>query len=102
MKAPTGRTNKKPGAIASGAGIAGVFLALLCCVGPALFVTLGVGAGIVSRFESMRPLFILLALALFAAALVAAYGRKCSLPDETTAKERRNAPPLDEWNATIL
>ena len=42
------------------AGIAAVAAALLgslCCVGPLVFVALGVGAGLASTFEPLRPVF---------------------------------------------
>jgi len=38
-------------------GVTAAFLGSLCCVGPLLFVTLGVGAGLASTFEPLRPVF---------------------------------------------
>lgn len=57
-------------------GVVAAFLASLCCVGPLLFVTLGVGAGFASAFEPLRPLFGVLMLAFLAAGFYAVYGRR--------------------------
>lgn len=64
-------------AVATGVGgIVAAFLGSLCCVGPLLFVTLGVGAGLASAFEPLRPLFGAIMLALLAAGFWAVYGRR--------------------------
>jgi mercuric ion transport protein len=56
-------------------GVVAALLGSLCCVGPLLFVTLGVGAGFATAFEPLRPLFGVLMLALLAAGFYAVYGR---------------------------
>lgn len=61
-----------------GAIVAAV-LASLCCIGPVLFVTLGVGASLARTFEPLRPVFTILAVALIAAGFYSVYGRRKSL-----------------------
>jgi mercuric ion transport protein len=64
-----------------GAGVGGVtaaFLGSLCCVGPLLFVTLGVGAGLASTFEPLRPVFGVVMLALFGLAFYSVYGGRAA------------------------
>jgi mercuric ion transport protein len=51
-------------------------LASLCCIGPVLFVTLGVGAGFARRFEPLRPVFTIVTVALIAVGFYAVYGRR--------------------------
>lgn len=51
-------------------------VASLCCIGPVLFVTLGLGAGLASRFEPVRPLFTVLTVALIAIGFYTVYGRR--------------------------
>jgi mercuric ion transport protein len=38
-------------------GIGAAFFGALCCLGPLVFVTFGVGAGLAATFEPLRPLF---------------------------------------------
>lgn len=38
--------------------VGSAFASALCCVGPVLYVTLGVGAGLASTFEPLRPWFL--------------------------------------------
>ena len=47
----------------------------LCCVGPLLFVTFGVGAGLAGTFEPLRPLFGVLMVGAFAVAFYTVYGK---------------------------
>jgi hypothetical protein len=75
-------------------------------VGPLLFVAFGVGAGLASTFEPLRPLFGVLMLAMFALAFCTVYGRRtagangaacapgeaCEVPRSHT---RENDAPLD-------
>lgn len=56
--------------------VGAAFLASLCCIGPVLFVTLGVGAGLASRFEPLRPLFTILTVGLIAIGFYTVYGRR--------------------------
>jgi mercuric ion transport protein len=57
-------------------GVAAAFLGSLCCAGPLLFVSLGVGAGLASTFEPLRPMFTAVMLGLFGLAFYSAYGRR--------------------------
>ncbi len=65
-------------------GVAAAFLGSLCCVGPLLFVTLGVGAGIASTLEPLRPLFGLLMLVMLATGFWTVYGRRATLLTQAT------------------
>ncbi len=66
------------GLLASLGAVGAAFVASLCCVGPVLFVTLGVGAGLASRFEPLRPVFTALTLGLLAVGFYVVYGRRLS------------------------
>jgi mercuric ion transport protein len=59
-------------------GVTAAFLGSLCCVGPLLFVTLGVGAGLASTFEPLRPVFGMVMLALFGLAFYSVYGGRAA------------------------
>lgn len=103
-------------------GVAAAFLASLCCVGPLLFVTLGVGAGLASAFEPLRPVFGVLMLALLAAGFWAVYGRRGAArlvargddalvadadprrgsPGACAAPLRRGRDAVVLWGATLL
>lgn len=61
--------------LAGAGGVGAAFVGSLCCTGPLIFVTLGVGAGWASSFEPLRPVFGALMLAFFAVAFYAAYGK---------------------------
>ena len=56
--------------------VVAAFLASLCCVGPLLFVALGVGAGLASTFEPLRPAFTVLTVALLVVGFYVVYGRR--------------------------
>lgn len=68
------REPSKTLAVSTG-GVVAAFLGSLCCVGPLVFATVGVGAGLASRFEPLRPVFGVLMLAAFALAYRRAYPR---------------------------
>ncbi len=63
---------------ASLGAIGAALLASLCCIGPVLFVTLGVGAGFAGQFEPLRPVFTILTVGLMAAGFYSVYGRSGS------------------------
>lgn len=100
------------------AAIGAAFLASLCCIGPVLFVTLGVGAGLASHFEPLRPLFTALSLGLLALGFYTVYGRKpatsrvssrATSSNEVCAPDASCAVPRDRsrekfvlWIATVL
>ena len=103
-------------------GLVAAFLGSLCCVGPLLFVTFGVGAGLASTFEPLRPLFGVLMAALLALGLWTVYGRRslraiaATTADATTALRTPTSAPNDAcaiparrhrdvvilWSATLL
>lgn len=100
------------GMLAAAGAIGAAFLASLCCVGPLLFVTLGVGAGLATTFEPLRPVFTGLTLVLLAAGFYIVYGRRgatrattesaasCA-PDATCAVPRnRTRDKMLLWVAT--
>ena len=76
MAAPLGEPSGRRSLAASIAAVGTALLASLCCIGPVLFVTLGVGAGFVSRFEPLRPLFTVLTIVLLALGFYSVYGRQ--------------------------
>lgn len=61
--------------VAGAGGLAAAFLGSLCCLGPILFLTFGIGAGIASTFEPLRPVFGMVMLALLGAGFWTVYGR---------------------------
>ncbi|MBI5237834.1 MAG: hypothetical protein HY887_05360 [Deltaproteobacteria bacterium] len=70
-------------------GMLTALLASACCIGPALFLAFGItGLGFLSRFEWLRPYFLLLTLVLVGISYRYAYGRgsncgtdgTCNLP----------------------
>ena len=98
------------GMLASVGAIGAAFLASLCCIGPVLFVTLGVGAGLASRFEPLRPFFTILTLVLLALGFYVAYGRKrvaaegtaCGVDESCGARPRRARDKVVLWVATAV
>src|SRR5688500_18447153 len=75
------RSNARRGLAAAAGAIGAAFLASLCCVGPLVFVTLGVGAGLASTFEPLRPVFTFLTVALLAVGFYVVYGKKPAVAD---------------------
>ena len=62
--------------LASAGGLLAALLGSLCCVGPLLFLTLGVSAGFASAFEPLRPLFGVLMVGLLGLGFYTVYGRR--------------------------
>lgn len=100
------------GILASLGAVGAAALASLCCIGPLLFVTLGVGAGLASTFEPLRPLFTALTVALLGAGFYVVYGRRPAVaspaavvcgPDGSCAvpRNRRRERAL-LWTATLI
>ena len=71
----TASKGENRGRIASLGAIGAASLASVCCIGPVLFVTLGVGAGLARQFEPLRPIFTILTVALMVAGFYSVYGR---------------------------
>lgn len=102
--------------IAAGVGGAtAAVLGSLCCAGPLLFVTFGVGLGLASTFEPLRPLFGALMLALLAIGFWTVYGRSvrrnpASIKGEAisaagvvcAAPMRRRRDVVTLWVATLV
>lgn len=93
-------------------GLGAAFLGALCCIGPLVFVTFGVGAGLAAAFEPLRPLFGVIMVFLFAFAFQSVYGRRVSLPPSTehagsagiascAAPRARKHEKLILWSALI-
>jgi mercuric ion transport protein len=92
------------------AAVGAAFLASLCCIGPVLFVTIGVGAGLASTFEPLRPFFMVVTILCLGVAFYVVYGRK--KPVVITDTDTGNAscviagPSRREkvllWSATIV
>lgn len=69
--------------LAGAGGVVAASLASLCCVAPLLVVTLGVGAGLATTLEPLRPLFGVMMLSLFAVAFYSVYTKR----DESAAND---------------
>jgi mercuric ion transport protein len=97
-------------------GVVAAFLGSLCCVGPLLFVTLGVGAGLASALEPFRPAFGSVMVTCLAVAFWTVYGQRLrgGMPGSTgasapsvagascTAPMRRRRDVVILWSATAL
>lgn len=102
------------GLLAAVGAIGAAFLASICCVGPLLFVTLGVGAGLASTFEPLRPVFTLLTVGLLALGFYVVYGRRTApsgsgdgspacAPDGSCVVPRdRTRDKVLLWTATVV
>lgn len=71
-------------------GVTAAFVGSLCCTGPLLFVTLGVGAGLASTFEPLRPVFGAAMLGFFAFGFHRAYARRRVATVEPSATIQRD------------
>jgi mercuric ion transport protein len=99
------------GVWASVGAVVAAFGAALCCVGPILFVTLGVGAGLASTFEPLRPVFTLLAVLGLGVGFYTVYGRRraaeaadgdCAPGDACAVPRSRTREKVILWAATVL
>jgi mercuric ion transport protein len=105
-----GESGTRRGAFASIAAIGAAFLASLCCIGPILFVTLGIGAGLASQFEPLRPVFIVLTMGLLALGFYSVYGRRpavdadasCSVENSCAAPRNRTRDKVILWIAAAV
>lgn len=108
--ATVGESGSRRGALASIAAIGAAFLASLCCIGPILFVTLGIGAGLASQFEPLRPVFIVLTTGLLALGFYSVYGRRpavdsgasCGVESSCSAERRRTRDKVLLWIAAAV
>lgn len=91
-------------------GMGAAAMASLCCAGPLLFVTFGVGAGLASTFEPLRPLFTVLTVLGLGIGFYSIYGRKsrspvgdaCAPGSACAMPRSRTREKLLLWGATIL
>lgn len=101
------------GLLVSAGAVVAAFLASLCCVGPLVFVTLGIGAGLASRFEPLRPLFTILTLGLLAVGFYTVYGAgfnaggqqaaaACGPDGECAVPRNRSTEKVLLWVATVV
>ncbi|MBA3658862.1 MAG: mercuric transport protein [Gemmatimonadales bacterium] len=92
------------------AAVGAAFLASLCCIGPVLFVTLGVGAGLASRFEPLRPVFTVISIGLLALGFYTVYGRRpagdagasCDIDGGCAVARNRTRGTVLLWGATLV
>ena len=96
---------------AASLGAVGVALiASLCCIGPVLFVTLGVGAGLASRFEPLRPAFSVITIALIGLGFYTVYGGRraraddasCTVDGTCVVPRNRGRDKVVLWIATLF
>lgn len=98
------------GIAASLGAIGAALLASLCCIGPVLFVTLGLGAGLASRFEPLRPAFSVTTIALIAVGFYTVYGRRrariddhsCTVDGSCVVPRNRSRDKILLWIATLI
>lgn len=75
----------------------------LCCVGPLLYVSLGVGAGLATFFEPLRPWFLGGAAVFLGIGFYGVYGRRkprCATDGDAEEKLRREKLLL--WGGAVL
>ena len=111
---PGARTPVRRAILTGAGGVAAAVLGSLCCAGPLLFVTFGVGLGLASTFEPLRPFFGVLMLVLLAAGFWTVYGRSmrrspgsssgraCATGAGSTAPTRRTREVVILWVATLV
>lgn len=99
--------NSKRGWLVGAGAVGAGLLASLCCIGPLLVVTLGVGAGLASTFAPLRPLFTAVTVLLIALGFYVVYGRKRA--NRTCAPGEACEPPAPRkrdqvflWVAVLL
>lgn len=85
------------------------FASALCCVGPLLYVSLGVGAGLASTFEPLRPWFLAGAVLFLGLGFYGAYvrpPRSCeeggTCETEAEARRTRKRQRVVLWTSTGL
>lgn len=103
--AETAETRRTGGFLAVAGAVLAAFGAALCCVGPILFVTFGVGAGLASTFEPLRPLFTALAVLGLGFGFYTVYARpeEACGPGEACERPRnRRRDKILLWGATVL
>src|SRR5216683_215072 len=91
--------------LAIGGSIITTFVASLCCIGPLLFIALGLGAfGAAAAFETARPYLLGLALLLLAFGFYRVYFRRteaCGSGEACATKPVNKASRVGLWIASI-
>ncbi|MBX9857730.1 MAG: mercuric transport protein [Gemmatimonadaceae bacterium] len=102
----TDQPRARRGLLAAVGAVGAAFLASLCCVGPLLFVTLGVGAGLASTFAPLQPLFTVMAVVLLALGFYVVYGRRrapvCAPDGTCTVPRDRTRDKVLLWLAAVV
>jgi mercuric ion transport protein len=93
--------------LASVGGVSAAFLGTLCCAGPLLFVFFGVGAGLASTVDPLRPLFTALMLCAYGFGFYTVYGRRspaatATAGTESAVPQRRTRDELLLWSAIAI
>ena len=106
VQPPLAKPDARAGLLASAGAVLAAFGAALCCVGPLIFVTFGVGAGLASTFEPLRPLFTALTVLGLGIGFYVVYRREdkeaCG-PDGSCAYPRsRRRDKVLLWSATVI
>ncbi len=96
--------SSRRGLFASLGAVGAAFLAALCCIGPLLFVTLGVGAGLASTFEPLRPLFSAVTIGFLALGFYLVYWKRPAAagPDSAFASGETCAVPRNRTRDRIF
>jgi mercuric ion transport protein len=99
--------SSRQGILAPAVAVLAAFFASLCCIGPLVFVALGVGAGLASTFEPLRPVFTMATVILLAVGFYTVYGRRTAAARQAGPSScpapgngRRDKGVL--WTATLL
>lgn len=107
LPAPSGRSGARSAAALGAVGTG--FLAALCCLGPLIFVTFGVGAGLASTFKPLQTPFTVLTLVLLVIGFYVVYGpraraadRACATNAACAAPGKRRRDVIMLWVGTIL
>lgn len=92
---------------ATAGAIAAAFLGALCCAGPLLFVLFGVGAGLASTFDPLRPLFTAVMFGALGLGFHSVYRRRGPIPAASAGATcavptRRGRDRILLWSATVL
>lgn len=93
---------ERPPVLSTLGAVGAAVVSTLCCVGPLLYVSLGVGAGLASTFEPLRPWFLGAAALLLGTGFHRVYGRRprCA-PDGGDGRAERRAKAL-VWAGAVL
>lgn len=83
-------------------GVAAGFLGALCCVAPLIVLTFGVGAGLASTFEPLRPLFGVLMAGAFGVGFYSAYRADPACASGECPRPARRGDRIVLWLALLV